>query len=263
MEFKTLKYAFADGVAEITLDRPDAANALDLQMSLDLAKVANHCDANPAVRAVILTAKGKLFCGGGDVMSFAAAGDALGELVRDMTTAFHSAISRFTRMNAPLVVAVNGTAAGAGLSMVLMGDIIVSAESAKYTVAYTGIGAAPDGSMSFFLPRLVGALKAKQMILMNPRLTAADALAAGLVTEVVADDQVLVRAREIARKLAAGPTQAHGAVKRLIADTFSNSLETQIEIEARGIAHLAEATHDMKEGVAAFAAKRTPTFQGK
>jgi 2-(1,2-epoxy-1,2-dihydrophenyl)acetyl-CoA isomerase len=246
-----------------TLNRPNEANALSLRMSQDLHTVANHCDATPAIRAVILTATGKMFCAGGDVLSFAAAGDDVNELMRNMTTYLHAAIARFQRMNPPLIVAVNGTAAGAGLSIMLTGDVVIAAASAKFTMAYTGIGVSPDGSSSFFLPRIVGSLKAKEMMLLNPRYDATQAKELGLVTEVVADDQVLARAQEIARQLAVGPTLAYGEVKRLLADTFSNGLETQMEMETRAIAGLTRYTRDAREGIKAFSEKRKPVFKGE
>lgn len=263
MDLKTLTFELADGIATVTIDRPEAANALDLRMSEDLLAVATHCDSNPAVRAVLLTGRGRIFCAGGDIMSFAAAGDGVGELMRRMTSSLHAAIARFARMDPPLVVAANGTAAGAGLSIMLAGDIVVAAASAKFTMAYTGIGVSPDGSSSFFLPRLVGSLKAKEMMLLNPRYGAEEARALGLVSEVVADDAVLARAQAIAAQLAAGPTRAYGVVKRLLADSFSSTLETQMEQEARAIAGLATDTRDGREGIAAFAARRKPAFEGR
>jgi 2-(1,2-epoxy-1,2-dihydrophenyl)acetyl-CoA isomerase len=263
MDLKTLEFSCADGVATITLNRPDAANSLDLRMSQDLLAVASRCDADSGIRAVILTGRGKMFSAGGDVTSFAAAGEGVSEMMRNMTAFLHAAVARFLRMNAPLICAVNGTAAGAGLSMALMGDVILAAESAKFTMAYTKIGVSPDGSSSFTLPRLVGMARAKEMILLNPVYTAAEALDKGLVTAVLPDDQVLGRAQEIARQLAAGPTLAYGEVKRLLADSFSNSLETQMELETRAIAGLSAYTQDAKEGFRAFADKRKPVFEGR
>lgn len=263
MDLKTLDFNCADGVATITLNRPDAANSLDLRMSQDLLTVASRCDADSGIRAVILTGRGKMFSAGGDVTSFAAAGEGVSEMMRNMTAFLHAAVARFLRMNAPLICAVNGTAAGAGLSMALMGDVILAAESAKFTMAYTKIGVSPDGSSSFTLPRLVGMARAKEMILLNPVYTAAEALDKGLVTAVLPDDQLLARAQEIARQLAAGPTLAYGEVKRLLADSFSNSLETQMELETRAIAGLSAYTQDAKEGFRAFADKRKPVFEGR
>ena len=263
MDLKTMEFALADGVATITLNRPDAANALDLRMSQDLLTVASHCDANPRIRAAIFTGRGKMFSAGGDVMSFAAAGEGVNELMRNMTAFLHSAIARFLRMNAPLITAVNGTAAGAGLSMALMGDIILAASSAKFTMAYTKIGVSPDGSSTFALPRLVGMARAKEMLLLNPVYTADEAAAKGLVTAVLPDDQLMARAQAIAAQLASGPTVAYGEAKRLLVDSFSNSLETQMEMETRAIAGLAANTRDAREGFKAFAEKRKPTFEGR
>jgi 2-(1,2-epoxy-1,2-dihydrophenyl)acetyl-CoA isomerase len=263
MDLQDLTFSVSNHIATITLNRPNEANALSFRMAQDLHVVANHCDSNKDIRAVILTATGKMFCAGGDVISFAAAGDGVSELMRNMTTYLHGAIARFQRMNAPLIIAVNGTAAGAGLSIMLMGDIVIAASSAKFTMAYTGIGVSPDGSSSFSLPRIVGTLKAKEMMLLNPRYSAFEAKALGLVTEVVEDDQVLARAQAIAAQLATGPTIAYGEVKRLLADTFSNSLETQMELETRAISGLSLHTRDAREGITAFSEKRKPSFEGR
>lgn len=263
MKFETLEFTVADRVATIVLNRPEAANTLNLRMTQELLEIASHCDGNPAIRAVILTARGKIFCGGGDVLGFAAAGDGVGELMRNTTAYLHAAVARFLRMNAPLITAVGGTAAGAGLSVALMGDVILAAESAKFTMAYTKIGVTPDGSASYMLPRLVGMARAKEMILLNPVYTAREAAEKGIVTAVVADDVLAARARELAARLARGPTLAFGEAKRLLADTFSNSLETQMELEARALAGLAAYTRDAREGFRAFSEKRAPNFEGR
>jgi len=262
MNLTTMTFDLSDGIATITLNRPDAANALDLKMSQDLLAVASRCDSAD-VRAVILTGNGKMFCAGGDVLSFAAAGDGVTELMRNMTCFLHGAIARFARMNAPLITAINGTAAGAGLSMAITGDIVLAAASAKFTMAYTKIGVSPDGSSTFYLPRLVGMAKAKEMILLNPVYTAEEARGHGLVTEVVADDGLMERARALAAQLASGPTAAYGECKRLLVDSLSNSLETQMELETRAISGLACYSKDAKEGFRAFSEKRKPAFEGK
>ncbi len=262
MDLQDLTFSVADSIATITLNRPHDANALSLRMAQDLHTVANHCDANSAIRAVILTATGKMFCSGGDVISFGKAGDGVNEMMRNMTTYLHGAIARFQRMNPPLIIAANGTAAGAGLSIMLMGDIVLAAASAKFTMAYTGIGVSPDGSSSFFLPRIVGTLKAKEMMLLNPRYDAEQAKALGLVTEVLPDDQLMARAQALAQQLANGPTLAYGEVKRLLADSFNSGLETQMEYETRAIAGLAKYSHDAREGIKAFGEKRKPEFKG-
>ncbi len=263
MTYNTLKFAVADQIATITIARPEAANSLSFEMSEELHAVATHCASKADIRAVLLTGEGKMFCSGGDVVGFNAEGEKMSEHMRAMTTYLHAAIARFYRMDAPLVIAVNGTAAGAGMSIALTGDIVFAAESAKFTMAYSKIGFSPDGSSTYFLPRLVGLRKAKELTLLNPVLSAAEACELGLVTEVVADADLMDRARECARKLAQGPTKAHGEIKRLFADSFSNTLETQMELETRAIAGLAATTEDAKGGVAAFVAKEKYTFKGR
>ncbi len=263
MKLETLEFTLTDGVATIALNRPNAANAIDVQLAQDLFAAASHCDGNPAVRAVILTGKGKMFSGGGDVPGFVAAGAGAAELLRRITSPLHAAISLLARMNAPVIVAVNGTAAGAGFSIALSGDIVLAAASAKFTMAYTRIGVSPDGSGTFFLPRLVGMLRTKELMLMNPLLTADEALAKGLVTAVVPDAELMTHATGLAQQLAAGPTLAYGELKRLLADSHSNSLESQMGLEARAIAGLAGGTRDAPEGFAAFVGKRKAVFEGR
>ena len=263
MKYETLTFERDGNVAVITLDRPDAANSLNVPMAEELVKVATHCDSNPDIRAVVLTATGKMFCAGGDLKSFAAQGAGMAEYMRYTTTGLHAAISRFARMNAPYLVAVNGMAAGAGFSIAITGDLVFAAESAKFTEAYTRIGVSPDGSSTRFLPRLVGAQKAKRLILLNDVLTAAEALEWGLVTEVVPDGELMERTLACARELAAGPTRAYGEAKRLIDDTFSNTLETQMELETRAIAGLATYSEDARAGIHAFVNKQTVEFKGR
>jgi 2-(1,2-epoxy-1,2-dihydrophenyl)acetyl-CoA isomerase len=149
------------------------------------------------------------------------------------------------------------------MSLALTGDIVFAAESAKFTMAYSKIGFSPDGSSTYFLPRLVGVRKAKELTLLNPVLSANEACEMGLITEVVADGELMAKARACAGKLAQGPTKAHGEIKRLFADSLSNTLETQMELETRAIAGLAGASEDAKGGVAAFVAKEKYTFKGR
>ena len=263
MSLQTVEITQDGDIVTLCLNRPDAANAVDLQMARDLLTAAEHCATSPGVRAVVLTGKGKMFSGGGDVPAFVTAGDGAGALLRDITTPLHAAISRLVRMDAPLVVAVNGTAAGAGFSMALAGDVVIAAASAKFTMAYTKIGLSPDGSGSFYLPRLVGLLRAKELMLLNPVLSAEQALGYGLLTEVVADDALATRAMEIARQLAAGPTLAYGKVKRLLAASHHNTLEQQLALEGDAISTLGGTTSDAREGLAAFSERRKPKFTGR
>lgn len=265
MTYGTILFEKRDGVGRITLNRPDDANALNLEMMQELHTAALDCDRDPAVRAVLLTAVGKMFSGGGDLKSFnAAQGAEKGALSRHlMRTAgeFHRAISIFNRMDAPLVIAVNGVAAGGGFSLAIMGDLVIAAESARFTLAYTAAGLSPDGSSTFFLPRFIGARRAKELMLTNRMLSAAEALDYAIVDRVVADADLAEEAEKQALAFAHGPTSAYGAVKRLVNASFDESLETQMELESRSISGLADG-HDAPEGIAAFTEKRKPAFKG-
>ncbi len=224
MNYETLQFEIRDRVACITLNRPDAANSLNLKMTKELMQTAICCDSDPGVRAVMITAKGKMFCAGGDLKAFAEAGDQVSILAKQMTDSLHRAISLFARMKAPVVCAVNGTAAGGGLSMILVAYLVLAAESSKFTLAYTKAGLVPDGSSTYFLPRLVGLRRARELILTNRVLDAREALEWQLVNSVVPDDVLHEEAESLAVKLAKGPLQAHGKVKHLLAETFSSKL---------------------------------------
>ena len=263
MNLETMTFERDGAVAIVSLNRPDAANSLNGLMSEELVKVATHCDSNPDIRAVVLTGKGKMFSAGGDLHSFAAQGEQMSEYMRYATAGLHVAISRFARMNAPYLVAVNGVAAGAGFSMAITGDLVFAAESAKFTEAYTKAGVSPDGSSTWFLPRLVGHVKAMQLILLNDVLSAQQALEWGLINEVVPDEKLMSRVLEVAHQLAAGPTLAFGETKRLIADSHSNTLETQMELETRAIAGLARQSEDARNAILAFTRKQKPEFKGR
>ena len=262
MPYETLLLEQKDGVAHITLNRPDAANAVNLQMGKDLMHVAIAIDEDPSVRAVVLGASGKMFCAGGDLASFAKEGDKMGALIKELTTYLHAAISRFARMRAPVIAAVNGTAAGAGFSMVCATDLAIVADTAKFTMAYTGVGLSPDGSSSYYLPRLIGPRRTLELMITNRRLTAAEALEWGLVNQVVPADEVTDTALKLAAQLAAGPTESFNTVKKLVLASATESLESQMELETRGIAASTH-TADAKEGIQAFFDKRKPTFTGE
>lgn len=258
--YNFLTFSVQDGVATITLNRPPA-NALNAQMTYELFQTAVACSADPTIRAVVLTGSGKLFCAGGDLPEFAEA-ENLNAHLKIMTTHLHAAVSRFARMNAPLIGAINGTAGGAGFSLACACDITFLAESAKMTLAYTAAGLTPDGSSTYHLPRLVGLRRAVELALTNRRLTAAEALEWGLVNYVVPDDQVLSEAHKLAAQLAAGPTLAYGAAKRLLAAALTETLETQMENESQSIINMTS-TADAREGIAAFLNKRPPAFTGQ
>jgi 2-(1,2-epoxy-1,2-dihydrophenyl)acetyl-CoA isomerase len=254
----------AEGVARITINRPAQFNALHLAAMEELLDAANRLSTDASVRAVVITGAGeKAFCAGGDVAGFAAAmdGGEVGLLLQRMTAAYHMAISRLVWMRAPVIAAVNGVAAGAGLSLVAACDLVVAAETARFTSAYTRIGLTPDGSSTFFLTRVIGPRRAMELHMTDRVLTATEALDWGLVNQVVPAAELAGAAGALAAKLAAGPTRAYVGVKRLIQTGLDDSLESQMERESRMILEMAGSA-DGQEGVRAFLAKRPPRFTG-
>lgn len=261
MAYETIDLMVRDGVAHLTLNRPAAANSITLELARDLMYATLQCDEDPSVRAVLLSGAGRMFCAGGDLKTFAGKGAELPHYLKDVTTYLHAAVSRLTRMDAPVIAAVHGSAAGAGMSLACAADIVLAAESAKFTMAYTRAGLTPDGSSTYFLPRIVGLRRALDLALTSRVLSAAEAVTLGIATRTVPDAQLLDEARALAADFAAGPTQAFGATKRLLHAGWSGTLETQMELETRTIADMARG-HDAREGIAAFAEKRAPKFTG-
>ncbi len=262
MDYANLRLDIRGGVARIILNRPDAGNALDLDTARELLDAAIHCSEDRAVRAVIVTGAGRMFCAGGDLKSFAARGDRLPAYLKEVTTSLHAALARFTRMDAPVIAAVNGPAAGGGMSLACAADLVLAAESARFTMAFTRIGLSPDSGSTWLLPRLVGFRRALELTLTNRTLTAQEALAWGLVTRVVPDADLAREAEALAAALAAGPTRAFGAAKRLFQLGAAGGFETQMEHETQALADMAR-TADCGEGIAAFLAKRAPVFAGQ
>ncbi len=261
MSFETIKYEVVDNVGVVTFNRPDAANAMSPLCAKEFNEVSRDIEGDANVRAVVMTGAGKMFCAGGDLGDFKAAGDGARSLLLEMTGDLHVGLSRIARMNAPVIAAVNGTAAGAGFSLVMSCDLAVSAESAVYTMAYTNAGLSPDGSSTYYMPRKIGDRRTRELMLTNRVLKAQEALEWGIVNDVVPDDECLNTAMKLAGKLASGPTLAYGKVKELLNQSFDNGLETQMEFEARAIAGLIT-SEDGQEGLDAFLNKRKPEFRG-
>ncbi len=262
MANQTVLLERTDHVATITLNRPDAYNALNLELTRDLFQAVLEVDEDPEVRCIVLTGAGKAFCGGGDVKDFAQNLPRIGILVKELTTYLHGVVSRLNRSSKPVITAINGVAAGGGLSLALSGDIVVAAESARLTMAYSRIAATPDGSSTYFLPRLIGLRRALELYLTNRVLTAREALDWGLITRVAADADLPSAVRALAIELGQGPTRAFGGAKALFHQSTHESLETQMELEAQAIAACGR-TEDFREGVTAFVAKQTPAFRGR
>ncbi|WP_418361254.1 enoyl-CoA hydratase/isomerase family protein [Tardibacter chloracetimidivorans] len=250
-----------EGTAWLTLNRPQAGNAIDLPMARALVEASIRCQTDADIRCVVLTGAGKLFCAGGDVGLFAAAGDQVSSLLSELAGTLHMTLARLARMAKPMLVLVNGPAVGAGFSLAISGDVVLASRSAHFAAAYGTLGLTPDGGMSWSLPRLVGLRKAQEIILTNRRINAEEAEAMGLVTRLVGDGRLMEEGEATAAQLAASPVAALGAARVLLQDSFAASFETQLEREARAISD-AGATAEAREGLAAYFAKRAPDFRG-
>jgi 2-(1,2-epoxy-1,2-dihydrophenyl)acetyl-CoA isomerase len=250
------------GLARLTLNRPDAANAIDLALAEALADAVAELTEIEGVRAVLLTGAGSRFCGGGDVRSFAAAGAALDAALAAILASLHAAVVNLARLDAPVVAAVQGSAAGAGLALLAGADLVVAGASAKLVMAYTGIGLVPDGGSTWYLPRIIGLRRAIELALTNRVLSADEALSWGLVSAVVPDKDLQADAESVAKELATGPTRAFGAVKRLMRESLELDLEAQLAHESEAMVRAGE-SDDGREGVAAFTEKRPPQFTGR
>lgn len=247
-------------LASIVLARPAAGNAVSLALCRAFGEAVDGC-ADPAIRAVLVRAEGSAFCVGGDLAEFEAKGADRPAHLAALAPIFHAAQARLMTLQAPVVIAVQGAVAGAGLGLALCGDIVVAAHSARFTLAYTAIGLSPDGGSTHLLPRLIGLRRTQELMLTNRRLTAEEALALGMVTQVVADRDLEAHAETLARRLAEGPTQAYAVVKRLLASTFDRGFAAQTDDEGDQIARLSGGA-DAAEGISAFFAKRPPVFHG-
>jgi 2-(1,2-epoxy-1,2-dihydrophenyl)acetyl-CoA isomerase len=262
-DLRVVRYAVDQGVATIQLDRPEAGNAIDLALVEDFYEAVFRAGDDPAVRAVLLSGAGRSLSTGGDLAMLAALekGELAGRL-RQMIDLYHLALDRLTRIDAPVVCAVRGAAAGGGLGLLHAADVVIAAEDSKFALGYAALGLPSDGGNTWFLPRLVGLRRAQQLMLLNRVLTAPEALDWGLVTELAPAEEVEARAHQLAIRLAAGPTLAFGRMKRLLRDSWTNDLSGQLSAETTQMAE-AGASDDAAEGIAAFMAKRRPAFHGR
>jgi 2-(1,2-epoxy-1,2-dihydrophenyl)acetyl-CoA isomerase len=249
-------------IARLALDRPEAGNAIDQTMADALLDAAIRCDSDSAIRCVVLTGSGRLFCAGGDIGSFAGATAGAPAFLSKLAGTLHMAQVRLMCMAKPLLVLVNGPAAGAGMSLAISGDVVIAAQSAHFTAAYGGVGLTPDGGMSWLLPRLVGLRRAQDIIVSNRRINAVEGAQIGLVTRIVDDADLAAEGEDAAQILAGAATASIAGARALLLESASSSLEAQLERETRTIA-AAGATADFREGVAAYLERRKPIFEGK
>ena len=246
------------GVLTLTLNRPDVLNAFNGAMHSAFQAGLKEARADD-VRAVVVTGAGRGFCVGQDLTEFTSAPTDIGDRLRD---GYHKNVLAIRALEKPVIATVNGPAAGAGLSLACACDIRIAAESAVFVPAFVGIGLVPDSGGTYFIERLLGAARAFQWMTQNRKLSAAEALEWGLVSEVVGDDALAGRVAELAAMYAAAPTRAIGMTKRLFDNTALATLEEQLELEAQ-LQGAATQTEDFREGVTAFLEKRAPNFSGR
>jgi 2-(1,2-epoxy-1,2-dihydrophenyl)acetyl-CoA isomerase len=255
--------AIADGVAELTLSRPEVLNSFTIPMARELQRAIAQAAADPSVRAVLLTGAGRAFCAGQDLAEAvppdASAGPPIEEIVR---SSYNPLVRAIRQLEKPVVCAVNGVAAGAGANLALACDIVIAADNASFIQAFSKIGLIPDTGGTFILPRLVGLARATGLAFLGDKLSAQDAQTMGLIWRVVPRDQLMDEARSLARQLATQPTRGFALTKRAFNAALTNDLGEQLELEAELQAEAA-ATHDFGEGVAAFMEKREPRFEGR
>jgi 2-(1,2-epoxy-1,2-dihydrophenyl)acetyl-CoA isomerase len=265
-ELNTLQIEIDGQIGTLTLDRPDAFNAMSPEMIGELTVAFAWLADRAPLRALIVTGAGKAFCAGGDVTWFRKGveddGIDLPSEVRRGAEALHAAIVDLRRIPFPVIAAVNGPAAGAGFSLALACDTRIASKTAFFACAYGRIGASPDGGMTYFLPRVVGPSRALELLLDDPNLSAAEALEEGLVREVVAPDELLASARARAEKLAEKAPHYVRMAKRLCGVSIENSLTEHLQLERHGIAD-SMATEDLRNGVEAFFGGGTPVFEGR
>lgn len=244
---------------EIALNRPEVYNALNLDMMKQLAETLSFAGADDRIKGVLITGKGKAFCSGGDLKWISQQTEDAGSVLYRLAPQFHLSIIEIRRMEKPVVAAINGLAAGGGFSLALACDFRVMAEAATLRQAYSSSGLSIDGGGSFALPRLVGLARAMEIMAFDNLISSAQALEWGLVTRVVPSEQVIPEALALLEGLAHSALHSFGWSKKLMTDSFNNSLEAQLELERQGISDCA-AHPEGREGIKAFLEKRKPAF---
>lgn len=263
MNFETIKYELNENVAVITLNRPEALNALSLQLTKDLFSAIRKAIEDKA-RAVVLTGEGRAFCSGGDLREMQAMWQKEGRIeafLEEPLKALHDCILLIRETPIPFIAAVQGVCAGAGTNFALCCDIIFASENASFNEAFVKIGLSPDCGGSFFLPRAVGEKLAAEIFMTGETISANRALQIGMINRVVTTDNLMTEAMQMAKRLALAPTSSIGRIKQMLNATFSNSLREQLDLEHKLQIESGKGA-DFKEGVQAFFEKRQPNFTG-
>ena len=263
MDFQFVRYEVADGVATVTLNRPEVLNSFTRPMSAELQQALRDAAADPAVRAVLLTGAGRGFCAGQDLAEAVPTDGTPAPPIADIVRATYNPVVLLLRtMEKPVIAAVNGVAAGAGANLAFACDIVVASDRASFIQSFAKIGLVPDTAGTYTLPRLVGVARATALMMLGDKVSAADAQAMGMIWRVVPADALMSEAGALARQLATQPTRALGLIKRAINASMTNGFEAQLEVEAELQAE-AGGTEDFREGVGAFLEKRAASFQGR
>ena len=260
--YDNILFTVEDGLATITLNRPDSLNALSAGMLSDtLSAIREIAKPSSDARGLMITGAGRAFCSGAD-LGVDAFGDADRDLGEALIQSYHPILLEISALNIPVISVVNGVAAGAGMSIALSADIVIAAKSSYFLQAFVNIGLVPDAGSTYILPRLVGAARARALMMLGERLPAETAQEWGLIFEVVEDSKLGDRGIELATKLANGPTKTLGAIRQLAAQSLKNSYAEQLHLESQ-MQRDAGRSDDCVEGVMAFIQKRPAVFQGK
>jgi len=266
MAYETIQYAVTDGVARVTLNRPDKLNSFTVQMHEELRDALSRIAGDASVRAALLTGAGRGFCAGQDLSDRAvdpndpsAEPPDLGESLEER---YNPLVRAIATLEKPVVCAVNGVAAGAGANVALACDIVLAARSASFIQPFCKLGLVPDSGGTWTLPRLVGLARAKGLALLGDKLPAETAADWGLIWRAVEDDQLMAEAEALAAQLASGPTRGFALIKQAMGESFDHDLDAQLDLE-RDLQREAGRTEDYREGVSAFMNKRPPAFKGR
>lgn len=245
-------------VAEIRFNRPEALNTINSDFAESFLEA---CKEAQSARAVVICGNGRAFMAGGELAAFQCPPESMAASVQSLLQPVSQGVSLLSNSNAPVIAAIHGAVAGAGFSIAMAADLVIAADATKLTLAYAKIGATPDVSGTWYLPRLVGVRKALELTLLSDVIDGTEALNLGLINRLVPMDQLMTVVHEIAQRLASGPTRAFGLTRRLLSQSFNNTLEEQLEAELQAFQECSS-TVDFREGVESFLKKRQPKFVG-